>query len=180
MILINIASLWYVHNERAKNMAKPSSTSHVYVASYRRSSQVLGAYVEPADARAMLIKNFLHRFKSPMEDHAQVIVNRADEYGIDFRLTTAIAMCESQLGKYMPKLDEYNPYGIAVYTGQLQGKAFDDWDHAITWVSRHIKEKYVDFGITSPWDMEPTWAPPSARGDHIWARCVDMYMLEIL
>ena len=45
--------------------------------------------------------------------------SRRTNYGFDFRLLPAIAMCESNLGKRVPLKAGFNPFGIAVYTGTL-------------------------------------------------------------
>ena len=114
-----------------------------------------------------------------MTPYAGHIVREADRLGIDFRLVVAIAMCESNLGKKMPKLDEFNAWGIAVYTGKNQGKAFQSWDHAISWVSSYIKTKYYDRGITDLVAIGAIWAPPSVANGNSWSNCVELYQNSI-
>ena len=115
-----------------------------------------------------------------MAPFSGLIVREADAKGIDFRLVVAIAMCESNLGKKMPKKDEFNAWGIAVYTGQNQGKAFDSWPHAISWVSQYIKTKYYDRGITDLKSIGAIWAPPSVENGDSWSSCVDTFQTSIL
>lgn len=115
-----------------------------------------------------------------MAPYANLIVQEADKNEIDFRLVPAIAMCESNLGKYMPKKNEYNFAGIAVYTGQIEGKAFDSWEHAIEWVSSYIKTRYHDRGLVTLQDMGAVWAPPSVANGHSWATCVGEFKSSIL
>ena len=144
------------------------------------TAQILGSSVIAGDAREYLLSVFLKEHQSPMAPFSGFIVREADRLGIDFRLVVAIAMCESNLGKKMPKKDEYNAWGIAVYTGQNQGKAFDSWEHAITWVSNYIKTKYYDRGITELSEIGAIWAPPSVENGNSWSNCVERFQNSIL
>jgi hypothetical protein len=144
------------------------------------TAQVLSANVVSADARVYLVEAFLKDHKSPMSPYAKHIVTEADRNGLDFRLIPAIAMCESNAGKHMPMKREFNFAGIAVYTGQNYGKAFDSWEHAITWVSEYIKERYYDKGVTDLKDIGAIWAPPSVAAGHSWSNCVDSFQNEII
>lgn len=144
------------------------------------TAQILGASVIAGDARELLLSSFLKEHQSPMAPFSGLIVREADRQGIDFRLVVAIAMCESNLGKKMPKKDEFNAWGIAVYTGQNKGKAFDSWEHAITWVSSYIKTKYYDRGIRDLPAIGAIWAPPSVENGNSWSNCVNRYQESIL
>jgi hypothetical protein len=143
------------------------------------TGQVLSSSVITGDARGFLLQNFLESHESPMAPYASLIVQLADRNHIDFRLVTAIAMCESNAGKRMPRKDSYNAWGIAVYTGQNTGKDFDDWPHALSWVSQYIKEKYYDVGLTDLRDIGAKWAPPSVENGYSWTNCVESFMHEI-
>lgn len=144
------------------------------------TSQVLSASIVSADARVYLVEEFLTRHKSPMSPYANFIVSESDKFGLDFRLLPAIAMCESNAGKRMPMKKEYNFAGIAVYTGQNEGKAFDSWEHAISWVSQYIKERYYDRGLTDLRDIGAIWAPPSVENDYSWTSCVESFQNDII
>jgi hypothetical protein len=142
------------------------------------TSQVLGSKVIAADARGKLLHNFLLDYDSPMAPYADLIVDEADKNGIDFRLVVAIAMCESNLGKHMPS-NSYNAWGIAVYTGQQSGAVFSDWDHGIRWVSKYIKERYIDKGVDSLREIGAIYAPPSVLTGHSWSNCVESFQKSI-
>ena len=153
--------------------ATPIGDTNFQLTASAGTSQVLGAQVIAGDARSLLLQLFLERHNSPMAPFADAIVTEADKNGIDYRLITAIAMCESNLGKRMPTRDSYNAWGIAVYTGKLTGATFDSWQEAITWVSRYIKEKYYDRGIVDLKDIGAIWAPPSVEKGYSWTNCVE-------
>lgn len=145
----------------------------------RGTAQVLGASVVAADARALLLESFLRQHDSPMTPYADLIVQKSDENGIDFRLVVAIAMCESNLGKRMPTTDSHNAWGISVYTGEADGATFRDWPFAIDWVSKYIKEKYYDNGLVTLEDIGAVWAPPSIENGNSWMSCVDGFQNSI-
>lgn len=143
------------------------------------TSQVLGASIEAGDGREILLQHFLGTHKSPLYPYAQHLVMEADKYAIDYRLVPAIAMCESNLGKRIPSKDSFNAWGIAVYTGQLNGAKFRDWPSAISWVSEFIKEKFYDRGINNLQEIGSIWAPPSVETGYSWTNCVQTFMGEI-
>jgi len=142
------------------------------------SGKVLGSSIIADDARTLIIERFIRRFhaNSPFLIHAQKIVDEADRNKIDFRLVPAIAMCESNLGSRLPSSDSYNAWGIAVYTNTLKGKHFEGWPEAITWVTKFIREKFYDRGITDLMDIGAIWAPPSVNNNYSWTRCVQGFM----
>ncbi|KKQ97505.1 MAG: hypothetical protein UT24_C0047G0001, partial [Candidatus Woesebacteria bacterium GW2011_GWB1_39_12] len=71
--------------------------------------------VQSSDARPEIIKNYLLRYKSPLVSFAGYIVQAADEFNIDYRLTTAIAQQESNLCKIIPP-NTYNCWGWGIHS----------------------------------------------------------------
>jgi len=142
------------------------------------SGKVLSSSITADDARTLIVERYIKRFRSdsPFLIHAQKIVEEADRYQIDFRLVPAIAMCESNLGFRLPSSDSYNAWGIAVYTNTLKGKHFEGWPEAITWVTKFIREKFYDRGITDLIDIGAIWAPPSVNNNFSWTRCVQGFI----
>jgi len=163
---------------RRLHAVAPSDTTFQLAAG--GTSQVLSAHIVAADARVYLVTAFLQKHKSPMAPYANLIVSEADRFGLDFRLVPAIAMCESNAGKHMPKKNEFNFAGIAVYTGQNNGKAFDSWEHAIGWISEYIKTQYYDVELDELREMETKWAPPAVENGHSWSNCVESFQNDII
>lgn len=143
------------------------------------TSQILGVSVISGDGRTMLLEKFLSKHQSPMSSHAGLIVEKSDEFNLDFRLIPAIAMCESNLGKRIPSHDSFNPFGIAVFTGQISGKKFESWEHAISWVAQYLKTNYYDRNIRELNAIGAIWAPPSVENGNSWANCVQSFMTQI-
>lgn len=181
LLMLNLALLQSLYQEGSRvQAANTTVASPKLVTASAGTAKILGSSIIAGDSRALLLSSFLAGYASPMAPYAELIVQEADTNGIDFRLVVAIAMCESNLGKKMPKKDEFNAWGIAVYTGQNQGKAFDSWPHAISWVSTYIKTKYYDRGITSLTDIGAIWAPPSVENGNSWSNCVGKFQSTIL
>jgi len=130
------------------------------------TEQVLGATIQAGDA-------------SPLAKFSDYIIDRAEFYKLDYRLVPAIAMCESTGGKRIPSKNSYNAWGISVETGQTSGKNFDNWTHAIDWVSKYMHTKYYARGITDLVDIGAIYAPPSVANGNSWANCVQFFMDEI-
>jgi hypothetical protein len=180
LLIVNFSLLRAISSQGSEGMtAEGQELVPKQITAAAGTAQILGASVIAGDARELLISQFLKGHLSPMTPYAGHIVREADRLGIDFRLVVAIAMCESNLGKKMPKLDEFNAWGIAVYTGKNQGKAFQSWDHAISWVSSYIKTKYYDRGITDLVAIGAIWAPPSVANGNSWSNCVELYQNSI-
>lgn len=149
---------------------------------YAALPEVLGSFsqvLDTNDARPILLENFLNKHGSPLVQYADYIVKESDKNYIDFRLITAIGMCESNLGKNMPS-GSYNAWGYAVYSGQSSGASFGGWDHAISTMAQYLSEKYYSQGLTTPETIGPIYAPPSVNTGNSWAKCVRSFMDELI
>ena len=182
LLIVNLSLLTSFHPQK---LSDNKNNMHQIPIRYQpatseNTSQIITMNVIPADARTLLLYRFMSKYDSPMAKYVDNIVSEADTYGIDFRLVTAIAMCESNLGKRMPFKRAYNAWGLGVYTGETTGKEFDSWESAIRWVSSYIKSSYYDKGITNLKDIGSIWAPPSVENDFSWTKCVQTYMNMII
>jgi len=134
---------------------------------------VLGAMesnVEVADARAVTLRNFFRTHDSPLYDHADFIVATADKYGLDYRLLPAIAMQESNLCKKIPP-NSHNCWGWGI-TG-TKSLGFESYEKAIETVTKGLKLKYADMGLTTPSEVMKKYAPSS---DGSWSFAVTHFM----
>lgn len=182
LLLVNLALL--VKTSRFTSLAEAAALPVVNntrkITASSGTAQILGYSVVAGDARSLILERFLTLYGSPLAPYAEHIVHEADANSLDFRLTTAIAMCESNLGKRIPEKNSYNAWGIAVYTNTNSGKSFVDWTHAIGWVSRYIKETYYEKGISDLKDIGAIWAPPSVENGFSWSNCVDKFQQAII
>lgn len=177
LLILNLSLLVSIAHKTEVSKS-PTNLAHIGV-STSGTEQVLGATIQAGDARSLLLYNFLSKNESPLAKFSDYIIDRAEQYHIDYRLVPAIAMCESTGGKRIPSKNSFNAWGISVETGQITGKNFDNWTHAIDWVSKYLHEKYFAKGITSLVDIGAIYAPPSVANGNSWANCVEFFMGEI-
>ncbi len=180
LLLVNLTLLGASSKQDLMRSNQYPSRSSQQITAMAGSAQVLGSSITAGDARGLLLKEFLEGHNSPMAPYADLLVQKADANGIDFRLVVSIAMCESNLGKRIPSMDSFNPFGIAVYTGQQHGKKFKDWEHAITWVSEYLRTKFYDRGISDLMDIGAIYAPPSVENGYSWTKCVKQFIEKIV
>jgi len=125
--------------------------------------------LKKTDARGQKLATFLTQQNSPLAPYAEIFIQAADKYQIDWKLVPAITGVESSFGKNIP-FRSYNAYGWA--NGAYR---FQSWDQSIKHVSQVIKKKYIDQGLDNPWKIGPVYAPPSKT----WAGKVVWFMNQI-
>ena len=183
LLLVNLVLLNHlsVQSKLAANKTEilsPLGDIMGYNVAAANTSMVLGTEVIAGDARAKLLQQFLNQYDSPLAPYANLIVSEADKNNIDFRLIVAIAMCESNLGKHIPK-DSFNAYGAGVYTGQQTGINFGNWEEGIVWMSKYMKERYADKGFRTLREIGAVYAPPSVMTGYSWSNCVETFQQSI-
>lgn len=151
---------------------QPQSSQPLFTALPPVVGQVKGSF-NIADARPVLITNFLEKNNSPILPYVEEILKAAERYQIDYRFLLAIAQCESNLCKKIPE-DSYNCWGWA--NGEAK---FDSWEQAFDEVAKTLKSDYIDQGLTTPDKIMPKYAPPSVEKGGPWAKCVTQFMDEL-
>ncbi len=122
------------------------------------------------DPRAQILKDYLAKYDSPLESHAQDFIDAADKYQLDWKLVPAIAGVESTFGKnipggYEPGSTSYNGWGWGVYGDQAL--FFTSWKNGIFTVAEGLKEKYVNKGLINPYQMNTVYAASPTWGTHV-------------
>lgn len=123
-----------------------------------------------SDARPEIVKQYLEYYNSPLVPLAGFIVQKADEYGIDYRLTTAIAQQESNLCKIIPP-GSYNCWGWGITGESTLG--FNSYTEGIDTVSKGLRIGYIDKGYKTVEQIMSIYTP-SSNGS--WARGVNEFM----
>lgn len=125
------------------------------------------------DARPEIIRQYLEYYNSPLVNHAEVLVDASDIYGLDYRLLTAISQQESNLCKLIPP-GSFNCWGWGIHSeGTL---AFNSFEEGIFTVSEGLKREYIDKGYTTPEEIMTKYTPLSNGS---WAYGVDKFMSEL-
>ena len=129
--------------------------------------------VQSSDARPEIIKNYLLRYKSPLVSFAGYIVQAADEFNIDYRLTTAIAQQESNLCKIIPP-NTYNCWGWGIHSEGTLG--FSSYEEGIRAVTMGLAKNYIALGLDTPEKIMSKYTPLSNGS---WAKGVEQFLNEM-
>jgi hypothetical protein len=128
---------------------------------------------QASDARGEIVKQYLLRYKSPLSPYADYIVKTADEFNIDYRLTTAIAQQESNLCKVIPP-ETYNCWGWGIHSEGTLG--FSSFEEGIKAVSKGLSQNYISLGLDTPEKIMSKYTPLSNGS---WARGVEEFLSEM-
>lgn len=154
------------------SLQSPAWGARVYASLPSKIPSIDGE-VDAQDAREELIRQYLSKYNSPLEPYASFIVQTADEYKLDFRLTTAIAQQESNLCKKIPP-GSYNCWGWGIHSRGSLG--FDSFEHGIEEVTKGLRENYLNDGLATIDDIMTRYTPFS---DGSWSFAVNKFMFDL-
>ncbi len=137
--------------------------------------QTIGTF-HTTDARVHIIKDYLHRYSSPLYNYAQDIVTTSDKYLLDYRLLVAIARQESNLCKRIPP-GSHNCWGFGIYGDKVT--VFDNYPQALEIVAKTLKKNYIDIGLDTPEKIMAKYTPPSIEKGGPWAKGVSEFMSDL-
>ncbi len=137
-----------------------------------KETQIKGD-VLAADARPLLIENYLNRYNSPLAPFSELIYTVSQEYGLDYRLIVAIAQQESNLCKKSP-VNCFNCWGVGIHSRGTM--CFGSYPQAIEWMANYLREEYFDKGLTTIEAMMKKYCPLSNGS---WAFGVRQFMNEL-
>jgi len=132
--------------------------------------------ISSSDARPAIVKNYLHRYNSPLEPYSQFLVTTADKYYLDYRLLPAIAQQESNLCKKIPE-NSHNCWGFGIYGDNVI--RFDSYPQAIEIVAKTLKRDYIDQGLDTPEEIMAKYTPPSIEKGGPWAKAVSRFLSDL-
>lgn len=130
-------------------------------------------HVLAADARPLIIENYLREYDSPLVDYSDLIFEVSQKYGLDYGLIIAIAQQESNLCKKTPE-DCFNCWGVGIHSRGTM--CFDSYAEGIKWFAKYLKEEYINKGMDTPEEMMPKYCPLSNGS---WAFGVNQFMNEL-
>lgn len=150
----------------------PKSGARVF-ASLPSNLPSVGGEATGVDARPELVRQYLQSWGSPLEPYASFIVEAADRYELDYRLTTAIAQQESNLCKLIPP-GSNNCWGWGIHSAGTLG--FDSFEEGIETVSEGLRERYLNKGFRTVEEIMSKYTPLSNGS---WAAGVTKFMSEM-
>jgi len=125
------------------------------------------------DARPVIIKKYLEKYKSPLVPYSDLIFEVSQIYGLDYYWIVAIAQQESNLCKKAPE-DSHNCWGYGIHKrGTLK---FDNYELAIKSYAEYLKREYFDKGLNTPELIMKKYCP-SSNGS--WAKGVQQFIDEM-
>ena len=155
------------------NLEDLSEYSLVFASLPSQTSQIQTS-VKTADARPEIIRQYLQKYNSPLEPHADLLVKVADENDFDYRWMVAIAQQESNLCKKIP-YESYNCWGWGIYGDKVT--RFESYDQAIIKIAPQFKRIFLK-GLHNkdPYQVMQTYTPPSQGS---WANGVMQFFNEL-
>ncbi len=125
------------------------------------------------DARPVIIKKYLERYKSPLAPYSDLIYQISNDYGFEYYWIVAIAQQESNLCKKIPE-DSHNCWGYGIHkNGTLK---FENYELAIKSYANYLKREYFDKGLDTPELIMKKYCPSS---DGSWAKGVWQFINEM-
>ncbi|MBI2011154.1 glucosaminidase domain-containing protein, partial [Candidatus Daviesbacteria bacterium] len=122
------------------------------------------------DKRSEILRDYLAKYNSPLQYHAQDFIDAADAYSVDWKLVPSIAGVESTFGKSIP--GGFNGWGWGVYGDNAI--YFASWRDGIFTVTEGLKENYIDKGLKDPYSMNRVYA----ASPH-WGKNVTYFMSDL-
>jgi len=125
------------------------------------------------DARPLIIKGYLEKYKSPLLPYSDLIYSLSKTYGFDYYWMVAIAQQESNLCKKIPE-NSYNCWGYGINSkGTLK---FDNYEIALRSFAEYLDREYFKKGRTTAEQIMAKYCPHS---DGSWARGVNQFIAEM-
>lgn len=122
------------------------------------------------DRQAKILAQYLARFDSPLQNHAQDFIDAANTYQLDWKLLPAIAGVESTFGKQIP--GGFNAWGWGVYG--TQAVYFNSWRDGIFTIAKGLRENYLNKGLTDPFSINRVYA-----ASPYWGGKVSSFMQDL-
>ncbi len=169
-VFVLVLLLFTYHKNNLSKAFLLSRVNSVAYAALPTNQDFFSASISESDGRVEKIRQFLQKYRSPLEPYAQDIINAAEEYGLDYRLVPAIAMQESNLCLKIPE-ESNNCWGFGIYGGKIH--KFVDYKEGIYSVSKTLGIIYKDKGLVTPEQIMTRWTP-SSNGS--WAFSVNHFM----
>jgi hypothetical protein len=129
--------------------------------------------VSVGDARPIIIKRYLQKYKSPLEPYSDLIFDLSQTYGFDYSYILAIGQQESNLCKKIPE-NSFNCWGYGIHKRGTLG--FDNYEIALRSFAEYLKREYFDKGLDTPEKIMKKYCPHS---DGSWAFGVQYFINEI-
>lgn len=125
------------------------------------------------DARPLIIKRYLERYKSPLVGQADLMFELSETYGFEYYWIPAIAQQESNLCKKSPE-GSHNCWGYGIHSKGSLG--FDSYEVALESFAEYLSREYFDKGLDTAELIMKKYCPHSNGS---WAFGVNQFINEM-
>lgn len=151
-----------------------SSSVSVEAVGLREGSEgKIESELEAEDARPLIIKRYLEKYKSPLAPYSDLIFELSEDYGFEYYWIVAIAQQESNLCKKIPE-GSHNCWGYGIHKRGTLG--FDNYEIALRSYAEYLKREYFDKGLNTTELIMGKYCP-SSNGS--WAFGVNQFIREM-
>ena len=178
LLTVAVLEVLMISSKNKEGQSIQAKTSGVSVVlANGENGEVFGESVESQivkeDARPLIIKRYLEKYKSPLAPYSNLIFELSQTYGYDYYWIVAIAQQESNLCKKIPE-DSHNCWGYGIHkNGTLR---FDNYELALRSYAEYLKRQYFDKGLNTPELIMKKYCP-SSNGS--WAYGVKQFINEM-
>lgn len=157
-VLIFTTGIIFYWNSATANSAEPNliqNSTTLQISELINSKVDYTEYKEPLkprDPRAISLEKYLRKQKSPLASHADLLVERSDATGIDYKLVVAIAGLES--GYCAENFAKNNCWGFGNYS-------WSSLETGIKEYYRLMKKNYFAKGLNTIGEIHRVYAPSS-------------------
>lgn len=146
-------------NSQLSSLLFGHSTQPIAYAALPANLNVVEGIVGTSDARVGKVSTFLSSFNSPLVPYAQLMVDKADEYHIDYRLLPAIGAQES--GACLKEITgTHNCWGYGIYGKKVT--IFQSYPEAIDIIIKYFANKKAR-GIDTLDALGNIWNPSNSN-----------------
>ncbi len=176
-IFVGLGESFYLSktgNKKVLGVVDDNSINLMITSDFQKEREInIFESVSGDDARPLIIKKYLEKYKSPLVPYSDLIFKLSQDYGFEYYWIVAIAQQESNLCKKIPE-GSHNCWGYGIHKrGTL---TFDSYELSLKSYAEYLKREYFDKGLNTP-ELIMSKYCPSSNGS--WARGVNQFIKEM-
>jgi len=172
--LLSSVALYSYHTHKGTNLAlNLIDDRHIAYAALPGTTNVFEGSATLNDSRIDLLQNFLVTYHSKLAPFSSELVTKADKYGIDYRLLTAVAMQETTLCQKTLSSAPYNCWGFGIWGKKVTN--FTSFSDAIEIISKYFGNKKSQ-GVSTLDSIGKIYNPGNTNS---WKENVALFMSQI-
>ena len=176
-VFVGLSESFYLSkmgNKKVLGVVDDNSINLMITSDFQKEREInILESVSGDDARPLIIKKYLEKYKSPLVPYSDLIFKLSQDYGFEYYWIVAIAQQESNLCKKIPE-GSHNCWGYGIHKrGTL---TFDSYELSLKSYAEYLKREYFDKGLNTP-ELIMSKYCPSSNGS--WARGVNQFIKEM-